>query len=295
MTGKPSIFAGELLDNQTLLGLSTLDFLEATNKIVDTDSTFLTRLKMLVNDLTSSGGNNAVELLFGLARRSKTVRKRLARDILFLDLLTARMVDICLLIAVGCIDDPISGAFQVVQTADLLENLMDVDPEAWRRHIADPGRKQRGRPIIWGPPERGGGEGPEPGSLIDRLQNLQNFIETQFDEADNPPQNMERNKMRLVFHARPDILEATRRQSPANRETIEKLWASRFKSGHDAPASCDFCGAEAGNGMKLQRCGKCEVAWYCGADGQSSGSECQRLAWKGHKKGCFEAVAPLPA
>jgi predicted Zn-ribbon and HTH transcriptional regulator len=54
------------------------------------------------------------------------------------------------------------------------------------------------------------------------------------------------------------------------------------KLGESAPATCDECGVDSKK-QRLQRCGKCRVAWYCS-------SSFQKAAWGKHKESCFEGV-----
>lgn len=45
------------------------------------------------------------------------------------------------------------------------------------------------------------------------------------------------------------------------------------------PSSCSHCGKQAQEGAALLRCSACKQTRYCGA-------ECQKAAWKLHKKTC---------
>jgi hypothetical protein len=56
-------------------------------------------------------------------------------------------------------------------------------------------------------------------------------------------------------------------------------------SGAATPGSrCEHCGAGAGSSVKLRKCSKCKMAWYCGRD-------CQVATWRTHKQECADLQA----
>lgn len=70
------------------------------------------------------------------------------------------------------------------------------------------------------------------------------------------------------------------------KEVIKKFNNVLETDGDRGVDSCDICGKD---NVSLNRCSKCRVVRYCGA-------ECQAKAWKRHKKDCFDAMSiEMPA
>jgi hypothetical protein len=168
------------------------------------------------------------------------------------------------------------------------------DSRPWIQHIRQSGRESTSLPVIWHKDPCETSTEVHPGSLVARIPDLRALIALYAKKTgDSVLSEMEISLFELVsvimIHVRPDQAEQMILPRAGNPDTFSKDLRKLSKEvvisdglSNDAPVSCDRCGKLQEPGKKLQRCGKCRVAWYCGI-------ECQRAAWSGHKAHCFEA------
>jgi hypothetical protein len=124
-----------------------------------------------------------------MARCSKAVRRRLARDLEFLDFVGIQILDSCLLSALDIPLDIWSGdvsfnrkleeTWRVSLLSGLLtEKLRCGRQSCWTKHASEADRAKQFLPIVFGTPEKR--RGPEPCSPYARLLHLEESLNVEF-------------------------------------------------------------------------------------------------------------------
>lgn len=222
-------------------------------------------------------------LLFSMSQ-SKSVRRRMCKDVEFLDILTTDIQDRC-----DCWMRLHSRGIPRTSTSEILSELtlwiqllvkvVNESPNEWVANVTSEDRRKKGLPVIWGnDPNLFKGGDPDSFLLkIDRLLDLAD-LDRYGKELETAIQV---ETTQLACLVRPDLKDLNFPLLATLPEKLADLSLSEKRKGEGAPVTCDFCRRPAPEDSKMKRCSRCKISWYCSSD-------CQKAAWKDHKANCFD-------
>ena len=218
------------------------------------------------------GNEKTLPVLYEMTVLSRAVRKRIAQDFEFMDLVCTQISDGILLMALevpnqqrGKSETEHDAFTYLCRNIQFLTFLAGENPKLWFKHISARERSEL-LPLVYG------GEITmendwRPGSLLQRVQELISVPDRKSKDTGDKviwklwDQLMLDNYL-LLSYCFPDVVSGYLKDDPNGQTATQWLKSGMKKVGGKAAATaCDQCG-DTRESRKLMRCGKCKVAWY---------------------------------
>jgi hypothetical protein len=163
--------------------------------------------------------------------------------------------------------------------------------DSWKRHTEKTGRLDRGLPLVFANSPDAGLPfeqrslwqvlGASAGSLFAKLHKMSDL------EEEKKTGLKDLMLSALAFIRTCDAINDPNRSLPPEIQPLQdgielQLEEMKLVDSAKSRARCEHCAKTAPKTGKLNKCGRCQISWYCS-------TSCQKADWSEHKRHCVQA------